>query len=185
MKLYQIALSIGLISLSSLAFAQSPATPAAPTEAQKTFSTMKTLAGVWLGSVKTDPAQPGVDGNAMQVSMRVTSSGNVFVHDMKQAGAPDDGSRMGDITLFDLDEDRLWAMHYCDAANRPRLVAKISPDGKKIEFSFVDISGGTKFGYIHDAVFTIIDANHHTEDWTYIQPGDKAVHAHFDLQRAK
>jgi hypothetical protein len=29
----------------------------------------------------------------------------------------------------------------------------------------------------------VIDANHHTEDWTYMLPGDKPVHAHFDLQR--
>ena len=28
-----------------------------------------------------------------------------------------------------------------------------------------------------------IDANHHTEDWTFMMPGDKPVHAHFDLQR--
>jgi hypothetical protein len=33
------------------------------------------------------------------------------------------------------------------------------------------------------AVFTFIDANHHIEDWTYVMPGDKPVHAHFDLQR--
>jgi hypothetical protein len=36
---------------------------------------------------------------------------------------------------------------------------------------------------MHHAVFTVIDSNHHTEDWTYMLPGDKPVHAHFDLQR--
>jgi len=34
-------------------------------------------------------------------------------------------------------------------------------------------------------VFTIIDANHHIEDWTYMMPGDKLVRAHMDLQRTK
>jgi hypothetical protein len=35
------------------------------------------------------------------------------------------------------------------------------------------------------AVFTIIDDNHHTEDWTYLMPGDKPMRARMDLQRAK
>jgi hypothetical protein len=36
---------------------------------------------------------------------------------------------------------------------------------------------------MHHAVFTIVDASHHTEDWTYMQPGDKPVRAHVELQR--
>ena len=32
--------------------------------------------------------------------------------------------------------------------------------------------------------FTVIDATHHTEDWTYLLPGDKPMKAHFDLTRA-
>jgi hypothetical protein len=53
-----------------------------------------------------------------------------------------------------------------------------------VEFALVDVSGGTEHGHMHHAVFTYIDANHHTEDWTYMM-GDKPVHAHFDLQRAQ
>jgi hypothetical protein len=34
-------------------------------------------------------------------------------------------------------------------------------------------------------VFAIINADHHTEDWTFMLPGDKLLHAHFDLKRAK
>src|SRR5437016_2120984 len=60
-----------------------------------------------------------------------------------------------------------------------------APDGKTVEVVFVDISGGTQRGHMHHAVFTVIDANHHSEDWTYMMPGDKPMHAHFDLQRAK
>lgn len=185
MRFARIVLSIGLISLSSVAFAQSTAAPAVTTEAQKAFKVMKILAGVWTGPVKSDPTDPEMEAKHIQVSMRVTSSGNVLVHDMKQAGAPDDGSQMGDITLFYMDDDRLTLIHYCDAGNRPRMVAKASPDGKTIEFEFLDNSGGIQHGYMHDAVFTIIDANHHTEDWNFILLGDKSIHAHFDLQRVK
>jgi hypothetical protein len=38
---------------------------------------------------------------------------------------------------------------------------------------------------MHHVVFTLIDANHHTEEWTYMLPGDKPFHAHVDLQRTK
>jgi hypothetical protein len=31
----------------------------------------------------------------------------------------------------------------------------------------------------------MIDADHHTEDWTYMSPEDKPGHAHIDLVRAK
>jgi hypothetical protein len=65
------------------------------------------------------------------------------------------------------------------------MAGKVSPDGKKVEFEFLDLSGSTKFGHMNHAVFSVIDANHHIEDWTYIMPGDKPIHAHFDLQRAR
>src|SRR5438105_6038643 len=74
-----------------------------------------------------------------------------------------------------LDGDRLLLTHYCDAGNRPRMAARVSPDGKTVEFDFVDVAGSTQYGHMHHAPFTIIDANHHIEDWTYIMPGDKPM----------
>jgi hypothetical protein len=65
------------------------------------------------------------------------------------------------------------------------MTGKLSPDGKTVEFDFLDIAGSTKYGHMQHAVFTVIDADHHTEDWTYMQPGDKPVVAHLDLRRAK
>ena len=64
------------------------------------------------------------------------------------------------------------------------MTGKMSPDGKTVEFEFLDVAGSTQYGHMHHAVFTIIDANHHNEDWTFMMK-DKPVHAHFDLQRAK
>jgi hypothetical protein len=87
--------------------------------------------------------------------------------------------------MFYLDGDRLLLTHYCDAGNRPRMAARTSPDGKKVEFDFLDVAGSTKYGHMQHAVFTVIDANHHTEDWTFMMPGDKPMHAHMDLQRVK
>ena len=180
MKFFRIALSIGLISLSSLAFAQSTATPIAPTEAQKSYDILKSLAGTWLGTVKTDPSQLEFDGNTIQTTIHVTSSGNAVVHEMKGTG-----TTLGDISIFDKDEDRLMMTHFCDAANRPRFVGKLSPDGKTLEFDFLDVAGGTKYGYLQHVVFTIIDAEHHTEDWIYMAPGGKSVKGHMDLRLLK
>jgi hypothetical protein len=63
------------------------------------------------------------------------------------------------------------------------MIGKVSPDGKTVEFDFLDISGNVKHGHMHHAVFTFGDENHHTEDWTFMLPGDKPMRAHFDLQR--
>jgi hypothetical protein len=179
MKSLRFLLSVALISLSTVASAQS--------DGQKSFDKLKTLAGSWEGHVTVVPPQPDMgDGTLTQVSLRVTSRGNALVHEMKEAGTPDDPTRYDHpVTMLYLDGDRLLLTHYCDAGNRPRMTGKVSADGKTVEFDFLDVAGGTQYGHMHHAVFTVIDANHHTEDWTYMMPGDKAVRAHLDLQRTK
>jgi|SRR5271169_1509465 len=176
MKSHRYLLSFVLMAMSTMAFAQS--------DAQKSFDQLKNLAGIWRGPVTVSPPQPGWDDKPVWVSMRVTSRGNALVHEIKEPGTPDDPSHDDPITMLYMDNGQLTLTHYCDAGNRPRMVAKASPDGKTIEFDFVDVSGSTHYGHMHHAVFTIIDANHHTEDWTYMGPGDKPLQAHMDLQRA-
>ncbi len=172
MKSLRWMLSVVLLSLTAVAFAQS--------DAQKSFDQLKTLAGSWEGTLKTYPPTPEVEGKHAQTTLRVTSMGNALMHEMKIEGRQDDP-----ITMLYMDNDRLTLTHYCDAGNRPRMIAKASSDGKTVEFDFVDVAGGTQYGHMHHAVFTLIDANHHIEDWTFMMPGDKHVQAHFDLQRAK
>jgi len=76
---------------------------------------------------------------------------------MKEAGKPDDPSHYDHpLTMLYLDGDRLYLTHYCDAGNRPRMVAKASPDGKTLEFDFVDVAGGTEHGHMHHATFTLM-----------------------------
>jgi len=173
-----LRLTAGLVlALSLSAGAQSVATQS---DAQKSFDKLKTFAGSWEGHVTTVPQRADMEGKHVQASLRVTSMGNAIVHEMTGDGRPDDP-----ITMLYLDGDRLLLTHYCDAGNRPRMTGAISADGKTVEFAFLDVAGSTQYGHMDHAVFTTIDANHHTEDWTYIEPGDKPVHAHFDLQRSK
>ena len=161
-------------------------TPAAKSDAQKSFDSLKKLAGTWQGSVTTEPAQSNGDGSFTQVTMRVTSRGNSLVHEMHEPNKPDDPAHSDHpVTMFYVDGDRLLLTHYCDAGNRPRMSGKVSPDGKKVEFDFVDVSGGVQYGYMQHAVFTLVDADHHIEDWTYMLPGDKPVRARIEMKRAK
>jgi len=192
MKTPRFVLFIALLSLATLAFAldhsdmQKRATP--KSDAQMSFATVKTLAGEWEGKVTVDPPQPqwDTDSKPLHVTMRVTSRGNVIVHEGQEAGTPLDPTKYDHpVTMFYVDNDQLNLIHYCDAGNRPHMVARKSVDGKTVEFDFVDLSGGNDYGHMHHMVFTPIDANHHTEDWTYMMPGDKPVHAHFDLKRVQ
>jgi hypothetical protein len=173
--------------------ANAPATTAAkaaPTEAQRSFELLKTLAGEWSGPVTVEPKIPGFTdkgGNKpLHISLRVTSRGHALVHEMQEAGTPLDPVKYDHpLTMMYLDGDQLTLIHYCDAGNRPRMTSKVSPDGKRVEFEFADLSGSNQYGHMYHAVFTAIDANHHTEDWTYLMPGDKPLHAHFDLVRTQ
>ncbi len=159
----------------------------AETDAQKSFDQLKTLAGTWEGPVTVNPPQPEMSSDKpVHISLRVTSRGNALVHEMQESGTPLDPAKYDHpVTMFYVDGDRLILTHYCDAGNRPRMSGKVSPDGKTVEFDFVDLSGSNNYGHMYHAVFTAVDSNHHIEDWTYMMPGDKPVHAHVDLTRAK
>jgi hypothetical protein len=158
----------------------------AVSDAQKSFDQLKTLAGTWRGSMKATPPDPDLDGAAPEVTLRVTSRGNALVHEMQEAGTPLDATKYDHpVTMLYVDGDKLNLIHYCDAGNRPHMVARPSADGKKIEFDITDLSGGNQYGHMYHAVFTIIDADNHIEDWTYMMPGDKPMQVHMDLKRGR
>jgi hypothetical protein len=173
MKVVRSILTVVLFALSTVAFAQS--------DGRASFDKMKTFAGEWEGTVTTVPAEAAIQGKTAQVTIRETSRGNAVLHEMRIAGIPDDP-----ITMFYLDSDRLLLTHYCDAGNRPRMVGKAASDGKTLEFEFVDVSGGTQKGHMHNTMLSLIDPDRHIEEWTYMAPDGKGhVVAHFDLRRKK
>jgi hypothetical protein len=171
MEWLRIMLPLVLFAWSAAAFAQ--------VDAQKSFDSLKTLAGSWQGTLTTTPKQADVDGKQAQITLRVTSMGNALAHE-----AHIDTRSDHPLTVFYMDDGRLTLTHYCDAGNRPRMVAKPSGDGKTVEFEFLDVAGSTEYGHMHHSVITMIDANHHIEDWTFMV-GDKPVLAHFDLKRVQ
>ena len=177
MKFQRFAVGVAVLALATAGWAQETKPPAS--QAQEAFTILKSLAGNWEGHVTTDmPVAAKVPDTPMHVSLRVTSRGHAMVHEMTSANSPDDP-----VTMFYVDGDRLLLTHYCDAGNRPRMTGTISPDGKTVDFALVDVSGSMKEHMDH-AVFHLIDANHHTEEWTFMI-GDKPIHGYLDLQRTK
>ncbi|MGB9512503.1 MAG: hypothetical protein WBU20_12505, partial [Candidatus Acidiferrum sp.] len=98
MKFSGLMFPVLFLSLANVTFAQSDAQKSAshgdtqksaPTAAEQSFATMKSLAGDWEGAVSLEPPQPQMTPDKpIHVSMRVTSRGNALVHEMQSAGTP-------------------------------------------------------------------------------------------------
>jgi hypothetical protein len=108
----------------------------------------------------------------------VTSRGSAIMHDAFMAST-------NKITMIYLEGDRLLLTHYGGEGNRPRFEGKLSADGKSIEFSFLDVSGSTQRGLMKHTKFTIVDANTHVIEVTYILPDGKAIEARGEFHRTK
>jgi len=164
MKSIRIALSLFLLA-TTVAFAQSPA--------QKSFDQLKSLSGNWEGK--------DAQGKILNVSFRDTAGGSALMSEIHGTG-PENM-----ISMFHLDgPNRLLLTHYCGAGNQPRMAATASSDGKTITFEFVD---GTNLapptpGHMQRVVISILDPNHHTEDWTF-QGNGKEMKEFFDLKRTE
>lgn len=175
MKALRIALPVVLILVTSAAFSKSgpnPDTAPANIEARQSFKKLKALVGSWDSD---NPKKP------LHITFRLTSNGNSILSEMY-----DDKDNM--ITMFHLDDGKLMLTHYCAAGNQPRMVGKLLPDGKTVQFDFLD---GTNFasrpdGHMHGMILTLTDDNHHSEDFIFqTKDGTKLVPVHFNLHRTE
>lgn len=172
MKSIRCALPILFFAFSGFAVAQPPA--------EHSFDQLKSLAGTWEGTTTTIPVTPAIQGKPVQVTMRVTSMDHALLHEIKTEGRPDDP-----ITMFYVNGSHLYLRQYADFGNRPRMVASTTPHGETLKFSVVDVSGAKNWGYMEHAAFTIIDDNHHTEDWTFLAPGNHRIRVQLELHRVR
>jgi hypothetical protein len=157
---YRIAAVIVVALAATAALAQS--------DAQKSFTQLKSLTGSWEGKT--------ADGKPLQVSFQETAGGSALMSEIQ--------GDHGMISMIHMDgPDKLLMTHYCAAGNQPRMQASVSPDGKTITFTFFD---GTNIapdaGHMQSMVLTMVDDNHHTEDWTFVAQG-KEMKRFFDLRR--
>jgi hypothetical protein len=166
MKSLRFALSLTLLIAASALFAQ--------TAAQKSFDQLKSLTGSWEGK--------NHEGKPLHVTFRDTAGGSALMSEIIGEGHEDM------ISMFHMDgPDRLLITHYCGAGNQPRMSATTSPDGKSITFDFVDATNlsSPDAGHMRRVVYTILDANHHTEDWTFAAAPGKDMKQFFDLRRSE
>lgn len=157
------------IALAFLVFATTAAL--AQSDAQKSFDQLKSLAGTWEGKNSL--------GETLQVSFKVTSNGSAVMSEI--SGHGEDNM----ITMFHLDgPNKLLLTHFCGAGNQPRMQASASPDGKTIAFNFLDATNlaSPEAGHMQRVTFTVLDANHHTEEWHFADHG-KEMKELFDLRR--
>jgi hypothetical protein len=161
-----------LRALSLMFLAATLATSAlAQTDAQKAFTAIKNMPGLWDGK--------SGDGRPVQVTFKVVSGGTAVMSEIMGHG-PENM-----ISMFNLDgPNRLLMTHYCGAGNQPRMQAGVSPDGKTITFTFVDATNlaSPDAGHMQRMVLTMLDDNHHTEEWTFVDHG-KEMKELFDLRR--
>jgi hypothetical protein len=150
------------------ALALATAAVAAQTDAQKAFTTIKSLPGTWEGNSAMGP---------VKVTFKTTSGGSAVMSEI--LGKEDM------ITMFNLDgPGRLLMTHYCAVGNEPRMEASASPDGKVITFNYVDATNlaSPDAAHMHRMVLTLIDENHHTEEWMFVDHGKEHKEL-FDLHR--
>ncbi len=166
-------LLICLLAPAAVVFAQDPKPASTQSEAKKAFAKLKTLTGSWQGTVMDIP---------INFTIRAVSSGTAILH---EGHTSKEGPPKHEITMFYVEGDRLLATHYCDAGNRARWEGKMSPDGKAIDFSFLEVTGPTRGGYLKDMVITMIDADHHIVAFTFVMPDGKPIQLRGEFQRTQ
>jgi hypothetical protein len=164
MKSLRLSLTLALLLTATAALAQ--------TTAQKSFDQLKTLTGNWQGKTS--------DGKTVQVSFRDTAGGSALMSEIQGHGE-------NMVSMFHLDgPNRLILTHYCGAGNQPRMQASSSPDGKTITFDFFDGTNiaSAEAGHMQTVVIAMLDANHHSELWTFKDHGQE-MKEFFDLRRSE
>jgi hypothetical protein len=151
-------------------FALAATVALAQTDSQKAFEAIKKMPGTWEGKTP--------DGRSLRVDFRVTSGGSAVLSEIL---VPNEDM----VSMIHLDgPNRLLLTHYCAAGNQPRMEAKVSPDGKTVTFNYVDATNlsGPEAGHMNRMVLTMLDENHHTEEWVFLDHG-KETKELFDLHR--
>jgi hypothetical protein len=165
MKSLRFALPFFLLVAATAALSQTPT--------QKSFDQLKSLTGSWQGKT--------ADGKPVQVSFRDTAAGSALMSEIHGHG-PENM-----ISMIHLDgPNRLIMTHYCGAGNQPRMLGSTSADGKTVTFEFFDGTNipSPEAGHMQRVVITMLDSNHHTEDWTFKDHGQE-MKEFFDLRRSE
>src|SRR5262249_48561148 len=137
------------------------------------FNQLKVLTGAWSGKTS--------EGKPVDVTFRDTAGGSAFISEIRSANHGHEDM----VSMINMDgPNRIMLTHYCSAGNQPRMAATGSPDGKTLTFDFIDATNlaSPDSGHMQRVVFTMLDANHHTEEWDFVGEGKEKKEV-FDLRR--
>jgi hypothetical protein len=167
----RLAVLVALVLAAPIAHAHEHQSAAA---ANPSWDKLKTLVGAWEGTYRE-----GGTEMPSKSSFRLVSANSTLMHVLGE------GSPAEMITMFHMDLNDLMATHYCAGHNQPRFKAVPAKQANQIAFEFKDgtnIAPGA--GHMQRVIFTFVDADHHQEDWVYLDKG-KESNAHFEFHRAK
>jgi len=152
-----------LLALAVVAGAQRP-NQKSPAASQ--FDELKTLAGEWNATV----VENGKEMTA-SITFRVASGGSVLMSDLA-AGMPHEM-----ITMIHRDGGELLATHYCLTGNQPWMRAVAGSAHNVVAFEFKDATNLANQAAPHmgGVKFTMVDANHHVEEWTIVANGQTSI----------
>ena len=147
----------------------------AQSDAHKSFDLLKGLEGNWAGK--------NSQGQTIQVTFRLTAGGSALMSEILEPASEKRGAE-DMISMFHMDGERLLMTHYCAAGNQPRMKL-VAAYGKAVSFDFMDGTNiGAGDGHMQHVTITVPDADHHVEEWTFLDHG-KEMKEVFTLERAK
>jgi len=144
-----------------------------PSTASASFDKLKSLVGEWEGSMNEGGKQ-----SPATTSYRLVSGGSALMN-VLGAGTPYEM-----VTMFHMDNSDLLVTHYCAAHNQPRFRMVPSPDPNVMTFVFKDATNLASPSAPHMVrlKITFVDANHHVEDWTFLDKRQKST-SRFEFHR--
>ena len=164
---------IAVAVFAGLSLGQQPAPPAPSASVPARFDNLKSLVGEWEGS-----ASEGGKEITATTSYRLVSDQSVLMSVL----APGTPHEM--VTMFHMDGSDLMATHYCAAHNQPRFRFVPSSDPNVFAFEFRDATNlpSPTAPHMVAVKLTLVDANHHFEDWTFLANGQRNTRR-FDFHR--
>ena len=139
-------------------------------KADEGFEKLKALVGQWQGK--------GPGGNTVTVSYELVSGGHTLMEHLS----------VGDmVTMYHVDGGHLMMTHYCEGNNQPRMRSDgFAPDGKSIEFKFLDATNLAKptDSHMMGLKLTIKDESHISQQWTDLNEGKQSQMV-VELERKK
>ena len=162
---------VGALAL-SLAFTCSDGAEAHPVTAEAQFEKLKSLIGEW--------DAPLSKGQTMTDIFRPIGAGTAILHEEWKGG------EQLTATVFYVVGNELRADHFCDLGNQLHYVARPSDNPDVVTLELRDSTNlDTHPRHFHSTTWHYVDANHHTQDWELMNPGNGAKIVRLEFTRKK